>query len=462
MTYNRIRAVVMGLGGHGGGVAAARFLAARGAVVTVTDVAGEKALRASLRGLAGCPVASFRLGEHRVEDFRRADLVVVNPAVRPGDSYVEAARCSGARITSEIELFLDHCPSSIVAVTGTNGKSTTAAMIATAGEAAGRRPWLGGNIGRSLLPELDNIRTDDLVVLELSSFQLHWLSEQARLPSIAVFTGCTPNHLDWHHSFADYKSAKRRLLERKSGKQTVIVDPQERCFAAEVDQICAPLETHRLPQLRLVGEHNRRNAAQAATAAVAAGCDPAKVLVGLSQFRGLPHRLETVAVIRGRTFVNDSQSTTPESTIAALKALGDRKCWLLAGGADKGAAVDLLAQTIAKRAAGTALFGATAAKIAAALREAEGGPDRNGGCRRGRDPTHPTRSGGPTFQTDSLATALKWCWRQSVEGDVILLSPACSSQDQYYDCSERAADFVAHIEQIRDECRHPSTAERML
>lgn len=421
----------MGLGRHGGGVAAAQFLAEHGAMVTVTDVADEYELRDSLAELSSFPIATFHLGEHRIPDFSNADLVVVNPAVRPGNRFVEIARSGGAIVTSEIELFLQRCQAPVIGITGTNGKSTTAAMTAAAIEAAGGRAWLGGNFGRSLLPHLPQIQPEHFVVLELSSFQLHWLNDDAPPPHVAVFTGCTPNHLDWHGDFEHYEKSKCRLLANGSQVQTVI--------ANDPFSLMEWVGERAFPELSIPGEHNRRNAEMAVAAAVAAGRDRESAVAGVCHFKGLPHRLETVATIDGRTFINDTQSTTPESTIAALEALADRACWLLAGGADKGVSFDGLATVIAKRAAGAALFGATGPVIAAAIHDAV-----------------------PTFQADALEAALQWCWQQSAPGDAILLSPACASFDQYRDCAERAADFVVAIERIRSMCLHPSVAERML
>ncbi len=153
----------------------------QGAAVTVTDLADEQALAESVAQLADVPIARFAFGRHHQGDFQSAEVVVVNPAVRPENSFVAAARQSGAEITSETELFLNACPAVVVGVTGTVGKSTTATMLAEMIAAAGRRSWLGGNIGHSLLADLPRIRSDDIVVLEMSSFQLHWLSETAQL-----------------------------------------------------------------------------------------------------------------------------------------------------------------------------------------------------------------------------------------------------------------------------------------
>jgi UDP-N-acetylmuramoylalanine--D-glutamate ligase len=324
----------MGLGRHGGGAAAARFLAGQGAIVTVTDLADADALADSLAGLADAGIGRFHLGGHRESDFQAADLVVVNPAVRPGDPLVELARKSGARLTSEAELFLDACPARVIGVTGTNGKSTSAAMTAAILSAAGRRTWLGGNIGNSLLAELHQLRPDDWVVLELSSFQLFWLSDAARWPSRAIVTNCTPNHLDWHGTFAHYMQAKQRLLEHLSAVGSAVIDPRAPGLTGWADSLACrliePVPLQKIPPLQLPGEHNRRNAALAAAAALDAGVEWGAVETALARFSGLPHRLALVAEIAGRKFFDDSKSTTPEATLAALDAMR-RPTWLLLG-----------------------------------------------------------------------------------------------------------------------------------
>ena len=214
MELKNRRVTILGLGRHGGGVAAARYLRWAGAEVTVTDLADEQALGESVAQLGDVAIEKFSLGRHHEEDFRSAEMVVVNPAVKPGNRFVQMARQAGAKITSETELFLDACRGKVIGVTGTVGKSTTAAMTAALLQAGGRRTWLGGNIGHSLLADLPQIREDHFVVLELSSFQLHWLGDEARWPSMAVVTNCLPNHLDWHDTWEHYVEAKQRLIRR--------------------------------------------------------------------------------------------------------------------------------------------------------------------------------------------------------------------------------------------------------
>ena len=300
----------MGLGHFGGGAAAARWLAGHGAIVTATDLADEKVLASALTILADSPIAAFHLGGHREEDFRQTDLVVVNPAVRPGNPWLAVARQNGVRLTTEIDLFLQVCPAASIGVTGSNGKSTTSAMIAAILQAGGRRTWLGGNIGVSLLDHLDEIGPDDGVVLELSSFQLQYLRPEARLPHVAVVTSFSPNHLDWHASMDEYAAAKQILLQRQRPHDLAVLNTHDRRLGAwdrlVRGRLLPLVADDELPPLQVPGWHNRLNAVCAATAALGAGCNRAAIDRGLQSFHGLPQRMEPIAQTAGRTFYNDS------------------------------------------------------------------------------------------------------------------------------------------------------------
>ncbi len=415
----------MGLGCFGGGVAAARWLARQGAVVTVTDLADEHTLADSLAALAGEPIAAFHLGEHPENDFRRVDLVVVNPAVRPGSPLLEIARDSSAQLSSEIELFMEASPAPIIGVTGSNGKSTTAAMIAAILKADGRKTWLGGNLGGSLLDRLDRIGPDDWVVLELSSFQLWHLGCEAPLPQIAVVTSCSPNHLDWHPSYEHYVAAKQRILTGQTPDGLAVLNTHDAQFGTWgrlVQGRQLPLAAKGdIPELAVPGEHNRLGAALAATAATGAGCGQEAIMRGLASFRGLPQRLEQFAVVDGRRFYNDSAATTPESTVAALESL-DEPVWLLAGGGDKGCDFEGLTGALAENARGAAFFG----EICGVLQSWATVRIQAFDC----------------TTTDTMTEALDWCWTRSRSGDAILLSPACPSTDQFRDFRQRGEKFV--------------------
>lgn len=428
------RVTVMGLGRHAGGVAAARFVARAGAEVTVTDLATAESLADSLAELADVPIHRYRLGEHHEADFSQADLIVVNPAVRRHHPFVQHARRSGSQITSEMEMFLRACPAQVVGVTGSNGKSTTAAMLAAILRADGRRTWLGGNIGRSLLPELPTLSSEDWVVLELSSFQLAWLDESTPLPEVAVVTNFTPNHLDWHPDLDDYRRAKQRLLQRDEG--LVVLNEQDHELdawgAAVRGKLVPNVDPQKIPPLRVPGGHNRANAACAASAARAVGGSWTAIEQALRDYEGLPHRLQWVGDLDGRTFYNDSMATTPESVIAALRAI-DRPTWLLAGGKDKGADYRPLAAAVARHARGACFYGETGEQLFALAMSTARDAGRLVELQRAAD----------------LPTALQSLWQHSQPGEAVLLSPGCSSYDQFRDYRHRAEVFCAEISRLK-------------
>ena len=421
----------MGLGHFGGGVAAARWLAQRGARVTITDLADEDTLAESLALLADLPIAAFLLGGHREDAFCSADLVIVNPAVRPTSPWLHLVRQTSARLLTEIELFLENCPASVIGVTGSNGKSTTAAMIASILRADDRPTFLGGNIGGSLLDQLPHIGRDDWVVLELSSFQLFHFTPAARMPHVAVVTSCSPNHLDWHGRFPDYMAAKKRILMGQTPSDFAVLntfDAEAASWAPLVRGRQIPLpDLDKLPPLTVLGAHNRLNAACAAAAATAVGCRSESIRRGLAQFRALPQRLEWCGTVEGRRFCNDSTATTPEATIAALRSL-DAPFWLIAGGKSKGCDFGPLASEIVRRACGAALFGAVREELCPRLA------------------TEQPRF--PCAAMETIDEAFDWCWRRSQPGDAIVLSPGCASTDQFRNFWQRGQRFVGLVDQL--------------
>jgi UDP-N-acetylmuramoylalanine--D-glutamate ligase len=245
------------------------------------------------------------------------------------------------------------------------------------------------------------------------------------MPHIAVVTGCTPNHLDWHRDFTHYTSAKQRLLTGQTSQDVAVLNPWDHEAAAWTPLVqgrsgtVGPLDA--LPRLPVPGEHNRIDAACAAAAAIGAGCDLEAVHEGLRTYRPLPQRLEFAAVIDGRSFYNDSTATTPESTIAALRAL-NVPIWLMAGGKNKGFDFEPLTSEIVARAAGAAFFGACREQL------------REGAAKKS-----------PQFactSVETMADALQWCRRHAQSGNAVLLSPGCASTDQFRNFRERGQRFV--------------------
>lgn len=475
--YQGQRVTVMGLGRFGGGVGVARFLAERGADVLVTDTLSPDELKDSVAQLADLEKTGqvrFRLGEHNVSDFTTRDLVVVNPAVAPGNRFVRAARAAGVPITSEIRLLVKHLPNRLrtIGVTGSAGKSTTTAMIAhilrkgprgrggegpgednSGGAGTGAGVWMGGNIGGSLLPRVEEIRDDDWVVLELSSFMLEGLREDLWSPHIAVLTNISPNHLDWHGSMEAYVAAKRAIFEFQVKSDWAIIPQVLRDeWGVSTRGGGPPFEVHGDPRpagFKMPGDHNLDNAWVAAHAVYFGnGTDVLSGLKQLDDFKGLPHRLEYVGQVNagmpraeapaagaGVRCYNDSKSTTPEAAGLAIEAFEPGTVRLILGGYDKGSDFGALARLAAGRCAGVYTIGATGDVIAGLVDAAREDT--------GAEAPSAVRCG-------VLGVAVQRALGEARAGDVLVLSPGCASWDQFVNYEQRGARFVELVKQWGD------------
>ncbi len=446
------RVTVWGLGRFGGGLGITRWLLARGAEVHIVDQAGRDALAAPLAELAGQPV-HLHLGGQEASDFPDCDALVVNPAVPERHPRLVEARAAGVHLTTEMNEFLLRCPARVIGVTGTVGKSTTTAMLAAVLEAqVDSRVWVGGNLGRSLLADLPRIRAEDYVVLELSSFQLQRTAWIRWSPHVAVLTNLAPNHLDWHGTFAAYAAAKLNIVRYQDPQRDRIVtldDPQWcdafmqmfgdlagiwRYGVDDGGTIAARCQTNSAVEspdafaawpdvtLGVPGRHNRLNAAAALTAVRALDLgrpvDPAP----LATFAGLPDRLERIGVFDEVTYFNDSKASTPEAALTALHAF-DQPLLVIVGGFDKGVSLEAFARQVAERARVAACIGATGPGLAAAIRTA----------------------GGQAEECGTLEQAVAHCHGAARPGDVVLLSPACASWDQFEDYRARGSRFRALV-----------------
>jgi UDP-N-acetylmuramoylalanine--D-glutamate ligase len=441
----------MGLGAFGGGEGAVRFLAEHGARVTVTDLRSEAALADPKQRLESFANIEWRLGRHEEQDFRGIDLLVVNPAVQRDSRFLRMVIEAGVPLTSEMNLFWLHNRAPVIGVTGTNGKSTTASLIHAMLTAGGVPCRLGGNIGRSLLPEVDGISEQEWIILELSSFQLADLDHLQRSPHVAVVTNFAPNHLDRHASIDEYRGAKQTILRWQSASDVAVLNGDDadvatwpvhgrrlvfgESSALPIDVVTE--ETHVRGVLDhatfhldladhpvLPGRHSRSNVAAAALAALAASAKPGDIVRGVESYRGLPHRLQFVAEVDGRRFYNDSKATTPEAALAALQAFEGRGIVLLAGGSDKHVDLRPFAQAIAQSAKGVALMGETAGALESGIRVSLQG---------GALPVH---------RAASLDDAVCWAVSHSDAGDVVLLSPGCASLDWFASYEERGRQFA--------------------
>jgi len=446
----------MGLGLFDGGVSVTRHLVEAGYDVVVTDLKDEDALAESVAAVRG-PHVALRLGEHVERDFIDTDLVVVNPAVKPGNRFVEAAAAAGVRRDTEIGLFVRACRGRITGVTGSAGKSTTSALLhACLARRSGRGAYLGGNIGRSLLRLLPEIGPADDVVLELSSFQLHWLRRDGWRPDLAVLTNLTPNHLDWHGTMDAYRDDKAGIVPSPAGVLVACADDEGAREIAD-EATCRVVFTSRSPDpppgdavfwrdddlvarwggserrvlgqddARLLGAHALWNVASATAAALLRGATDAEITAAVREFEGLPHRLCPIGTFGGVLCIDDSKSTTPMASALALEAF-DAPVRLLAGGYDKGLSPDPIVRAAARHAAEVVCYGTTREALAGALRE-----------------------GAPGLEiavTEHLRDAVRGAIERCAPGDVLLLSPGHASWDQFQNYEERGRVFADTVRAV--------------
>jgi len=468
------KVLIMGLGLHGGGVGSARFFAKAGAKVTVTDLKEARTLALSLEKLKGLDI-DFVLGEHREENFRNADLIIKNPAVRDDSSYLATARRAGAPIETDISFFFNHTPAFTIGVTGTKGKSTTTALIAHILKAFGtdaHATWLPGT---SVFDTLSVCTKSSVAVVELASFEIESLAPLKISPHVAVLTNIFPDHLNWHGSFERYQEAKISLFSYQRAHDRAVINLDDSVSSMLISKIVsqpffysaqcrekeilcgacitkgtivvkAPSFTKELRladcNTKLVGAHNFHNIL-AALAAVAAALShrafPAKgafdekiVIAALTSFIPLPGRFERVAEIRGVEFINDTAATNPGAVGAVLEAIVKEKpVVLIAGGEDKDLPYGQLAGVIAKRAKAIFLFsGSASEKLAKAL---------------AREGTHiPVYSG--FIRMEDIVVA---AFESSVPGDTILLSPGAASFNHFAHEFARGEAFVNAVTKLK-------------
>ena len=391
--------------------------------------------------------AQLQLGEAYLDDLR-ADVVFRTPGMRPDVPALLEARSRGSIVTSEMEIFFEVCPCTIIGVTGSDGKTTTTSIIAEILRAAGKTVYLGGNIGHPLLCDAEKMKRDDVAVVELSSFQL---LDMKRSPHIAVMTNLAPNHLDMHRDMAEYIAAKENIYLHQSADDIAIFNEDNDITRAlsEKSQAHTRLFSRReavadgaflrgdaivlrhngheeevmcVSDIRLPGLHNVENYLAAVTALD--GIVPYDVMKKTARsFAGVEHRIEYVRTLHGAKWYNDSIATSPTRTIAGLRAF-DEKVILIAGGYDKHISFAPLAPEVVKHVKLLILCGATADAIEKAVRECPG------------------YHGSPEIvRCESLEDCVKTAYERAVRGDIVTLSPACAAFDQFANFMERGKAF---------------------
>ena len=450
---------IVGLGKGRATAGIARFLVANGARVTISDPLPADKLAEGIARLGDTP-AELVLGPSS-DDAALADpdFVFFNQGVRPRSATIQRAVQRGIPVLSEMGLFFRLCPAPIIGVTGTKGKSTTFTLIARMLEKGPKRVVAGGNIGTSVIDLLPTLSPDDVVVLELSSFQLATLG---RSPHIAVVTNVLEDHLDFHGTRDAYVAAKRNIVAWQGPRDIAVLNlddptavalhtgaasevrgyslalrPKHGAYCDQQGEMALVDGATRIPlmaarELRLPGRHNVANALAAAIVGRIQGIAPDAIADTLRSFGGLPHRLETVAEIGGVLYVNDSQGTTPYATIPALTAHG-RPAVVILGGVSKGADFTELGRAVVREARGAVLIGQAADEIAAAL-------ERAGAARKPL----------PVERAADLPEAVRRATALAEPGDVVLLSPAGQSFDMFSSYEERGEIFRATVHALAE------------
>lgn len=345
--------LIFGLGLNQGGVGSAKFFASQGAEVRVTDLKSAQVLKPSLEQLKRYSI-KYTLGEHKNEDINWADLIIKNPAVKPGNPYIEYALKHGKQVEMDMGIFLQFVkPSQIIGITGTKGKSTTATLIYEVLKNK-KNAILAGNIGKSVLDTIPYVKPETLVILEISSFQLESFAAYKVAPKWAVITNITPDHLNYYKKMDEYITAKKIIGKYQTkndflfiSKEDPIVDKPQflKGYKGEIiyfskNNLPKNFKTH------LKGEHNLKNMAAALTVARNFGISDKTALNVLSTFKGIPFRMELIKTWQGVKIYNDTTATSPEASIQAIVTFPG--CILICGGMNKGMDYIKYAQVLGK------------------------------------------------------------------------------------------------------------------
>jgi len=414
---------VMGLGLLGRGVGDTIFLAQQGAEIIVTDLKTEKELAPSLGKLKGFQNITYVLGEHRLEDFRGRDFILKSSAVSPDSSYIAEAHARGISIEMSASLFAKLLPAgvTVAGVTGTRGKSTVAHLLFHILIRARKSAHLGGNVrGVSTLALLPKVKAGDIVVLELDSWQLQGFGESQLSPHIAVFTNFLSDHLNYYRGDMQAYFADKANIFKFQGKEDFLITNKKtlryivvRCQRPKSTIVTPPARLSAGWRTRLLGEHNVTNVTLAIAAARALAIPERVIKKAIASFEGVPGRLELLRKIRGVAIYNDNSATTPDATVAALRALGKkRNLILILGGTDKELDMSELVKEIGKR-----------CKVAVLLREK--GSDRIKGILFALRFVK-------SYEEENLARAVRKAFTSAKRGDIVLFSPAFASFGRWF------------------------------
>lgn len=457
--YKGKKILIVGFGASG--VSAAKYLSKQGAKVTVTDLKQKSELHDSVVAATDLKI-EYELGKHNETSFRSAELIIVSPGVPLNTKALEIAREAGIPITSEVEIAAQGIKEPVIGITGTNGKTTVTTLIGEMLKADDKKTFVGGNIGVPLTEYLNEGTKADYVVSELSSFQLDLC--QKLVPAVAVFTNVDPDHLDRYSSFEAYVASKKRLLKACDRNTYIVLNhdhPIVQSFAGEtngkviwftkknplsvggafaeqfvgcyydatqkkiIGKFGGKEETYDVAGLRIFGLHNKENVMAAICAARAIGVSPTAIQKTIDGFPGIAHRLEFVRKKDGVYLINDSKATNPDSMARALEAFPSNPIILIAGGKDKNFEFAQLQNLVKSRCKLLILMGEAKEKINRALGDFV-----------------------ETYMVGTFEEAVLLSFQKSRNGDIILLSPGCSSLDMFRNYEERGDYFKKMVLQL--------------
>ena len=453
------RVLVVGMGKSG--IASALFLADQGARVAVSDTKSEEELHHEIPQLLDRGI-EVEAGYHGERTFKEQQLIVISPGVPSEVPQLMQARQAGIPVIGEMELAARYMKGKFVAITGSNGKTTTTTLIGEIIAASGKQTLVGGNIGTPAISFVGDATDATWIVVEVSSFQLETI--ETFHPRIAVVLNVTPDHLDRHHTFEKYAAAKARIFENQTGGDSAVLNADDATCVAMAKKTKAAiywfsrqqpvergafvldekvfwrdtnaeLEVMPISEIGLKGAHNVENVLAGVCAGVLAGVAPSEIRRAVGQFKAVEHRLEYVATVRGVAYYNDSKATNVDATIKALESFPG--CiHLILGGKDKGSDYSVLNPLLAERVKRVYTIGTAAAKIESQIK------------------------GVPISNSATIDNAVRHAGELATQGDVVLLAPACASFDQFVSYEHRGRVFKDLVRQLEARELQPATGDR--
>lgn len=457
------RITVFGLGLHGGGVGAVRFLVDHGARVIVTDIKAREQLASSLEKIKGLKNVEYVLGQHRTEDFTKVDMVIKTPPAPWNNKHIKLALDNDVPVEIDSSLFFKLCKNPIIGVTGTKGKTTTATIIYEILKSAGKNPVRVGIGQASVLDKLDILKKDSVVVFELSSWRLSALGRIKMSPHIAVFKNILPDHMNYYQSMEKYLQDKKNIFLYQKPKDWLVINNDDDFLKGIMGEVGSQIikfsnspitsghsifaddssiyindgndakELIKIEDIKIKGKHNISNVMAAAGAAYAYGVALPEIKKSVLEFKGVPHRREFIREFKGVEYYNDTSATIPQAVISAIESF-DRPVILIAGGNDKGLDFSELGEIVAKKIKGVVFLKGTATeKLMIQVRK-----------------NLPDNEKEEEFRiVDSMDKAVEMATHSAEEGDVVLLSPGAASFGLFLNEFDRGNKFREAVNELK-------------